>query len=120
MGHTSNREPAGTMWVFLGARRSGDGAGGIGRRAVSGAGSPDWQCGEALELAVPVQELGVAHSAINHCVTSNPKYTTTKIELLPLSVLPDAVQLGVKMVEDSGGVLKWEWDWCLETNPNMR
>lgn len=43
MGCTSDRDPAGKIWVFLGARGSGDDAGSIGRRASLG-----WQLTEAV------------------------------------------------------------------------
>lgn len=77
MGHTGDKEPAMKLWCSWEPEGAGTEQTALAGRCY-GTGSPDRHCGEALELAVPTQGLGVPHSAINHCVTPNPKYITTK------------------------------------------
>lgn len=56
---------------ILGARGSGDGAGGIGRRLDSGAGSLDRPCGEALEPCS-------SDAGVRGCSLSNKSLCHTK------------------------------------------
>lgn len=64
----------GGIWVFLGARGSGDGAGSVGRRASSEGLAAHRQYGEHWSLQTPLG--GWLCSLSNKCVTPNPKYTT--------------------------------------------
>ena len=51
---TGDGEPAGGIWVFLGARGSGDGAGSVGRRASSEGLAAHRQHGEHWSLQTPL------------------------------------------------------------------
>lgn len=74
IGAYGDRDPAGRIWVFLGARGSGDGAGSVEywqEGQFRGVGSSDRQYGEELELGVPALGLGV-------CTLSNKQLYHTK------------------------------------------
>lgn len=52
------------MMVFLGARRSGDGAGGAGRRAGPGTGSPDGSVGKQCSPQAGVRGCSLSSKSV--------------------------------------------------------
>lgn len=65
MGCTSDRESAGMM-VFLGTRRSGDGAGGTGRRTGLGTDSPDSSVGKHCSPQAEVRGCSLSSKSMCH------------------------------------------------------
>lgn len=74
MGRTGNREPAGTKWVFLGVRGSGDGVGGTARGVGQGWAAQTGCVGKhwSLQSHVGIRSYSLSNKSLSHRILNIP------------------------------------------------